>query len=265
MNLNLFRRSFADKRNSLAFYAAGVILYSIFILLIWPSIRNSALSQIWNSYPENLKKAFGAGINYASFDGFLTLEYLSNIWVIVMAVFSIGTGAASLAGEIEKGTMEVLLAQPISRRAVVVSRFLYYSTALLMLIAATLVPIAAGSPIVSGNISYPGLLAVGLLAFLFFAAIGSYTFMFSAMFNSRGMAVSVAAGVIIFSYALNLLAKFNDTVNRFNFLTLFNYFDPYRFLHSASIAWGDLAVLAGIIAACLAVAVIWFERRDIAV
>lgn len=265
MNFNLIRRSFVDRRISLSIYAAGVILYSFFILLIWPSLRDSGLSQLWEAYPENLKKAFGAGINFTEFDGYLTIEYLSNMWVILIAVFGIGAASNALSGEIEKGTMELLLAQPVSRRSIVVSRHFYFSLALILLIIATLVPIAIGSPVVGGNINYAGLLAVSLLAFLFFGAIGSYTFLFSSMFNSRGMSIAVATGVIIFSYALDLLSKFNETVDNFHFLSLFNYYDPYRFLHDASLAWGDLAVLAGIIVVCTGGAVIWFQRRDIAV
>lgn len=265
MNVNLIRRGFADKRISLAIYAAGVLLYAVFILAIWPSMETSGLSQIWENYPENLKKAFGATINFASFDGFITLEYLSNMWVIIMAVFAIGTGANALSGEIERGTMELLLAQPITRRSVVVSRHFYFSLALIGLIVAALAPIAVGASLVGGEINYHGLLAVGILAFFFYGAIGSYTFMFSSMFNSRGMSISLASGVIIFAYALDLLSKFNDTVNNFHFLSLFDYYDPYRHLHDASYAWGDIAVLAGIIVVCTGVAVTWFERRDIAV
>jgi ABC-2 type transport system permease protein len=265
VNLNLIRRGFADKRISLTIYAAGVLLYSLFILAIWPSMETSGLSQIWDTYPENLKKAFGATINFASFDGFLTLEYLSNMWVIIMAVFAIGTGANALSGEIERGTMELLLAQPITRRSLVISRHFYFSVALVGLIIATLAPIAAGASIVGGDLNYAGLLAVGILAFFFYGAIGSVTFMFSSMFNSRGMSISLASGIIIFAYALDLLSKFNDTVNKFRFLSLFNYYDPYRYLHDASYAWGDVAVLAGIIILTTGVAVTWFERRDIAV
>jgi len=102
-------------------------------------------------------------------------------------------------------------------------------------------------------------------SFLFFTAIGSVTFFFSALFSSRGRAIFVSLGIIIFSYALDILAKINDTIGNVHFISIFYYWDPYRYLHDLDFAWVDLAVLAGISIVSTAAAVIWFERRDIAV
>ena len=264
VNFNLLRRGLTDRRVSLSVYAVGLAAYAVFILAIWPSLKNAQLEQLWNSYPESLKKAFGANINLASFDGFFALEYFNQMWPLVLSVFSIGFATSSLAWEIEKGTMEVLLAQPVSRRAVVLTRHAFYLLALAGLIAATLLPIFFGAPIVGGGVNLAGLALISLQAFLFFAAVGSYSLFFSAIFSTRSTAMFAAAGVLIFSYALDILAKFNNFVNHLHFLSLFYYYDPYRYLHDLSPAWGDLAVLTGVAAVSSAAALIWFERRDIA-
>ena len=261
---NLLKRGLANRRISLLVYAAGLAAYSVFIVAIWSSFKNTQIQQLWNSYPESLKKAFGATINLGTFDGFFTLEFLNQMWPLVLSVFSIGFATAALAGEVEKGTMEVLLAQPVKRRIIVTTRHLLYLLTLLGLIVATLVPVMAGAPIVGGEISYQGLAALSLQALLFFAAIGSYSFFFAAVFSSRSRAIFISVGVLIFAYALNILSKLNDFINHFNFLSLFNYYDPYRYLHDVSFAWGDLAVLAGVSAFSVAAAVLWFDRRDIA-
>ncbi len=268
MDLNLFRRSLADRRVSLMVYAIGVAAYGVLILAIWPSLKDNVetLNKLWETYPEGLRKAFGGeNFNFGTFDGFLSVEYFNQMWAIVMIAFSVSTATGSISAEIEKGTMELLLAQPISRRAILVTRHLYFELGVLMLIAATLVPIAIGTPLVGGDLNYAGLVAFTIPAFLFFTAIGSVTFLFSALFNSRGVALFASLGLIIFSYALDILAKINDTVSEVHFLSIFYYWDPYRYLHSVDFAWADLAVLAGISIVATAGAVYWFERRDIAV
>jgi len=268
MNLNLLRRTLADKRISIVVYAAGLALYAVFILAIWPSLRTNleTLNQLWESYPESIRKAFGGeNMTFATFDGFLSVEYFNQMWVIVMTAFSVSFATGAIAAEIEKGTMEVLLAQPVSRRAVLVTRHFFFELALLFLIAATLAPIALGAPLVEADISYWGLLAFIVPALLFFTAIGSMTFLFSTLFNSRGVAVFVTLGIIIFSYALDILAKINDTIGNVHFLSIFYYWDPYRYLHGMDFAWVDLGILVGITIATTAGAVFWFERRDIAV
>jgi len=265
MNFNLLKQSLAERRVSLTIYAASVALYGVIILAIWPSMQTSGISEMWDRYPESIKKAFGATINFAQFDGFITLEYLAQMWVIIMAAFAIGVATSSLAGEIEKGSMELLLSQPIARRTIVVTRHFYLSVTLVALIAATMIPLMIGAPLVDGELSNKGVAAVSLLAFLFYEAIGSVTFLFSAIASSRGRALFAALVILIASYTLDLLAKFNEFIDNFHFLSLFYYYDPYRYMHDASIAWGDLAVLAVITLVSTAAAVIWFERRDIAV
>lgn len=268
LNLNLLRRSIADKRISILVYALGVAAYAIFVVAIWPSLRENVniLNQLWESYPDSIRKAFGGeNLTFSTFDGFLSVEYFNQMWVVVMTAFSVSIATGAIALEIEKGTMELLLAQPVSRRAVLVTRHIFFELGTLFLIAATILPIAIGAPLVTDNFNFTGLLAFIVPAFLFFSAIGSLTFFFSTVFNTRGVAIFVSLGIIIFSYALDILAKLNDTISHVHFLSIFYYWDPYRYLHNVDFAWVDLAVLLGIMLVSTAAAVVRFERRDVAV
>lgn len=268
MNLNLLRMSIRERRVTLGVYAFSVAAYAVLILAIWPSLRDNLtlLDQLWQSYPESIRKAFGGeNLQFATFNGFLVVEYFNNMWLIVMIAFSVSIATAAIAAEIEKGTIEILLAQPISRRAVLVTRYFFLELGTLLIIAATFIPIVLGAPLVGGDLRDLGLLVLTFPSFLFFSAIGSMTFFFSAVFSSRGRAIFVSLGIVIFSYALDILAKINDTVGSLHFLSLFYYWDPYRYLHDLDFAWGDIAVLASIAIISTAGAVAWFERRDIAV
>lgn len=268
MNLNLLKRNFKDKRISLAVYACGIALYAVLILAIWPSLRQNmeALNQLWESYPESIRKAFGSeNMQFATFDGFISVEYFSQMWPLIMIAFSISYATGAIAAEIEKGTIELLLGQPLSRRSIVVTRHFFFEICILLLIMASILPIALGAPVVGGDVSQLGLFSLIVPSFLFFTAIGSMTFFFSVLFSSRGRAIFVSVGIVIFCYALDILAKINDTVGNVHFLSLFYYWDPYRFIHGPRWAWGDLAVLAAVSVLSTAAAVVWFERRDIAV
>ena len=267
MNLNLISRSILDRRLSLLIYACGVAAYGGMLLAIWPSMSGdlSSLEQLWENYPEGLKQIFGADIPFTQFDGFLTLEYFSIMWVIIAVAFSASVATSSLAGEVDKGTMELLLSQPISRRSVVVSKMAFHAVGLAFVIAATLIPLVLGTRFIDAELNLAGVAALSLLLFLFIMSFGSLGFLFSAYFSDRGKAVFTVVGILIFSYALDILAKFNDFIENFYFMSMFKYYDPYPYLHSAIIDWNDLAVLAGVSLVASVIAVIHFQRRDIAV
>ncbi|MHB1389773.1 MAG: hypothetical protein ACYCXF_00845 [Thermoleophilia bacterium] len=116
-----------------------------------------------------------------------------------------------------------------------------------------------------GELRYLGLLAMVPSSFLFFTAIGSITFFFSAMFNNHGRAIFASLGPVFISYVLDIFAKLYYAVSHINLLSIFYCWDPNRYPHGAYFAWGDLMVLAGISVLTRAAAVVWFERCDIAV
>jgi ABC-2 type transport system permease protein len=267
LNWNLFVRSVKDRRLSLAIYCLGVAAYSLLIIAIWPSMSGNleTLEQLWQNYPEGLKAAFGADVTITSFDGFLTLEYFSLMWVIIAVPFAISVATAAFAGEIEKGTMELLLAQPISRRAISFSRIAYMKLGLVLIIAATMLPVIIGAPLVDEQVKIGGVLALSLLGFMLFLSIGCIALLFSALVSDRGRAIFMVVGVLVFGYALDILAQFNDVIEKFHFLSLFDYYDPFRYIHGADIAWGDLAVLLGVSLVTGIGATIIFQRRDVAV
>ncbi len=267
LNLNLLGRSLMDRKLTLGIYCLGVAAYSLMIIAIWPSMQGNldTLEQLWQNYPEGLKAALGANVTISSFDGFLTLEYFSLMWVIIAAPFAISVATAAFAGEIEKGTMELLLSQPIPRSAISFSRMVYLNIGLLLIIIATMLPVIIGAPLVNAKLNTGGVLALGLQGFLLLLSIGAIGFLFSALSSDRGRAIFMVVGILIASYALDILAQFSDAVDKLHFLSLFDYYDPYRYLHSSDIAWGDLAILAGVTVVAFMAATVIFQRRDIAV
>src|SRR5439155_3377196 len=54
----------------------------------------------------------------------LSVGYVHPLTLIILSVWAIGRASAAIAGEIDRGTMELLLAQPISRSRVILAHFL---------------------------------------------------------------------------------------------------------------------------------------------
>jgi ABC-type transport system involved in multi-copper enzyme maturation permease subunit len=65
-------------------------------------------------FPEQFAK-FGGG-DIFSLPGSVALGFIHPIAIILTSVFSVGFSASAIAGERQRGTLEVALARPIARR-----------------------------------------------------------------------------------------------------------------------------------------------------
>ena len=59
--------------------------------------------------------SFGSG-DLFSVPGAITIGFQHRLAIAFMGFFAVGTSTAAIAGERERGTLEVLLARPLSRR-----------------------------------------------------------------------------------------------------------------------------------------------------
>ena len=95
-------------------------------MLFYPSIREmTELNEIFATDENPLMKVFVGGItDFTSPEGFVNSQLLIFMVPLLFVVFAIGIGSGSIAGEEEKGTLDFLLAHPLTRESVIVQKFL---------------------------------------------------------------------------------------------------------------------------------------------
>ncbi|MCL5795823.1 MAG: ABC transporter permease, partial [Patescibacteria group bacterium] len=114
----IFWRTIRDRYLSTIIYLLSTVGLLWLYVAIYPSIKNSfsALESAMKLYPEALMKAFNVDINsYVTIEGYISSEMFSLFWPLILIFISVGFAGGAIAGEIEKGTMELLLSQPVSR------------------------------------------------------------------------------------------------------------------------------------------------------
>lgn len=181
-------------------------------------------------------------------------------WTLVL---TIGTGV--VAGEIGRGTADLLLALPVPRVAV------YASTSVVWVLAAVGVSAAVVAGLWLGERIFPlweptdfprlTLVAVNFLA-LNLAVAGSTMFI-SSVVSRRGLAVAILLTALLASDVVNLLAQFWEGAHVISFLGFLHYYRPLLIVRSGHLPAPDIAVLLAV--ALLAwLAGLWhFARRDI--
>lgn len=213
--------------------------------------------------PEELTQ-FGGG-DIFSLSGSIALGAIHPISLILNSVFAVGFATAAIAGERQRGTLEVLLARPISRRTTYVTLLVATLTFVAVAVLATLVGAVIGSTIagVLDELAVDRLPLVWLNGFLLFGAFASIGLAASVSFDRLSPALGITAGLLVVMYFLEVLGTFWPDAQVLQPYSLFHYYQPKAILE------GDAPLINFALPAIVAVlAIAWslfeFPRRDLA-
>ena len=115
MNRSFFLHTWRANRVRLLIVAVALLAWGAVLPIIYDAFGEQfrALSES-GIFPEQLTQ-FGGG-DIFSLTGSVALGFIHPLAVGLNLVFAVGFAAASIAGEAQRGTLEVLLARPLSRR-----------------------------------------------------------------------------------------------------------------------------------------------------
>ncbi len=207
---------------------------------------------------------FGGG-DVFSLSGSIALGSIHPIALVLNSIFAVGFSVSAIAGERQRGTLEVLLARPLSRRTayttLLVAGFLFVAAA----ISATVVGSFVGSAIagVTDELDVGRLPLLWLNGVLLFGAITAIGLAASVSFDRLSPALGVTIAIVVVMYFLDVLGQFWADAKFLQPYSLFYYYDPKDLLDGAA-RIGDFVVLAVVTAIAIAWALVEFPRRDLA-
>jgi ABC-2 type transport system permease protein len=259
----MLRQALRDQRRTTLWFALGAAVYVLAIVAFYPSIRGSSqqFEDLLNAYPEAIREAFGIA-DFSSFAGFVGAEALNVIWPLVAAGFAIVVGNATVAGEIERGSVDLWLSVPVTRWRLLLAKVVAALLGLLAIVVATVVALAAGAVAIG---EWPGigpLAAVLVTLPAIVVTVLGYSVLLSALLGSRGAAAGLAAAVTLLSYLFWIIANMSDQFEWLRYLSIFSAYDAQAALADAIIRWRGLGALILVGAACTLMALAIFERRD---
>jgi len=265
--LALINKTIKTNRTALTVYIGICVGFVWFYAAFFPSIlkQSENLKQAFKAYPQDLLKAFNISIEnfVTSFEGFMGGEYFSLLWPIVLIVLIIAYGSSAIAGEIESGTIELLLAQPISRLKVFFSKYLSGLFLIVVFIAVSNSAVVAFARLYNIAFHWQNFLIMSILGFLFAFAIYGICFMLSAVSSSKGRPAALTGGILIIMYALNLFSSFKESLDKLKFASFFHYYDQNAALLNNHIDTLSIAVFLAVGIICVVVGAVAFVKRDI--
>ena len=265
---NVFLKSVRDRRKALLWWTVGIFAYIAFMDAFWPFVQDMQgdLEGLLENLPPELMAVVGVNDPTQIFspEGYLSSRSFGWIVPVVFALYSSALGARAIAGEEEDNTMDVLLANPVSRVTVVVQKFLALALVIAVLGVALFAALVAGDLLFGVGISASRYAAATLAASLLGLVFGTISLAAGAAGAKRGAIVGIVAPIAVAAFLINSLGGLADWLDTARRASPFYYYDASQPLRNGLEPLHAL-VLAGWILVALAVAVIAFRRRDVSV
>jgi hypothetical protein len=275
LNPGLILRAWRETRGATLVFFLLVGLFSGLLAFALPRVQERFLSRA-RFVPPQLMQVRNALLGVDTSTSGVTEIAYSLAWShpIVLALLfahAILVTTRVPAGEIERGTMDVLLGLPISRWQLFINETAAWFATGGLVLSAMFIGCRTGSFWVKPEYhpSWP-LMGVVLtnLAFVYLV-IGTVGCLASAFGDRRGRAVLIVLVVAVGSLLLSFLESLWDPAKRIGFLSILHYYRPAVILQSAGAGeavwpWRNLAVLAGAAATAWTIAGVKLARRDLA-
>lgn len=257
-------KTLRDYRRSLVWWALGIVGFVALYVAIYPTVRDLPdIDELLDSYPEALRAFIGAssGLDFSSPQGYLQTEAFSFLLPLLLLLFGIGAGANAIAGEEERGTIELLLGAPLRRERLVLEKLAAVCSAVVLLGIVTWAALWLGALAVGMDIAAAKLAAATTSLVLLALVFTTLALLIGAATGSKGLAVAVASGLALAAYVLDSLANLVEQLEPLQPLSPFYLYRAAEPLRHGLDPVHALA-LAGLSLAFAALAPAAFGRRD---
>jgi len=232
----------------------------IAIGLIYTAIDDSLLT-LAEQLPDTLMALAGGG-DISTPEGYYTIENFGLMAPIIFLMVTVTIGSRALAGEESKRTMGLLLANPISRRRVVIEKMVAMIVLTGLLGVLTFVGTLAGSWLAGLGLDVGNIAAISLMATLLGLTFGSLALALSAATGQVKKAVFGTVGPALIFYLLDAFLPLSDRLEGYAKWSVFYYYSGNDPLVNG-LNPGHAAFLVALTVVLVVAAVMLFDRRDL--
>ena len=200
-----------------------------------------------------------------SAEGGTSFGFNHPIVLTLLGINAIMVGARHIAGEVEGGTLELLLSYPVKRTRLLMSLWVSGAAGLLVVVGVALVSSVTAVKIyhqLNGDIMMSLLKIAGNL-WLLFVLVMSFTLVLSTFSKEASKTGLASAAVLLVFYFVHFLSKIWEGIGFTEPVNIFTYYQPQQLMFGERDFSLNIIVLAILIIICVVVSIFQFNRRDI--
>ena len=256
--LSIALKSLRDQKWQVVGFGLSLTAMAAMHVYIWPAYRDTLQNL---KLPAAVEAFFGGDLSIATGAGFMSAEFFS--WVpILLIVYAVIQGTGAIAGEESSGTMDLLLAQPLGRRSLVLQKIAAACVGSVLIVAIgwlgflVSVPfVDIGVPLTDTAVACANMLPITLLFF-------SMSLWLGAVMPNRSTASGAVIGLATAAYFINTLANGVEALRNLRYGTPFYYYGAGLPLVDG-IDWPHVGLLLGVSALLMLLTLRTFGQRDV--
>jgi ABC-2 type transport system permease protein len=225
-----------------------------------------ALVSFMKIMPSFVRNMFGgAYLTPENTGALIAIGYQHPLVLILYMVYAVGTPTSLLVGEVQRGTMELMLSRVVTRTQVFVCAALPTIVGMFLLAIMMFLGTVAGTSIYTFDrpVALGGFFKLAINGALLASTVGSIAMFVASLSRERGKAVGITVGYLVFDYFLNLISNWWPKMHFLRPWSLFHYVNGNRIFVRNEWPLGDMAVLVSIAVVAVGAGWLIWRRRDL--
>lgn len=267
--INQFAHTIRRNARNWLIFAGALFVIQVALAVVFKQAGASlpgGMGQLIDLLPDAVRGFVGSSqLDLLTANGTLAVSYNHPLTKLMLGVFAVGLSASAIAGELERGTLDLLLTRPLRRYRLLLGSGLALLLATFILGGIMFLGTFLGALIggISSEVVWADFGWLALNAVVLVLAMGGLGYLFSALARRSGQATGWAGGLIAGMFFLSWFATMWEKVEPFTPLSLFYYYQPDRIINGTPNWWVNIPVLLAVAVATFAAALFIFEHRDL--
>jgi ABC-2 type transport system permease protein len=209
-----------SRRRSTIWYAVGMALYMLVIVVLYPSFKHSTELNKLTEGNSPLAALFGATGTLTSPAGWMNVNAYANFLPLIILLLTIGYGASAIAGQSEDGTLGLVVLLPLARERILAGKVAA------MIVQALILALTVAACVYIGRAFQvtldPWHVATATLAVLMLGLdLGLIALAVGAATGDRSTAAGIASALAAIWYLISSLAPVVHWIHPLRYASLF--------------------------------------------
>ena len=259
---NLLRKTLRERRFFILGWSLGLGFLGFAMTTFFTSFSGGQIDELLSSLPPALQGLVGNLQDWKQLPGYIGSQVFDIRLPIFASILSILLAVGLTVGEEDKGQLRTLVALPISRRKIIMAKWLTIVIVCLVATLGTIVGIELGILVIGETLDQMVLVRLGLFTWLLITSLATLIFAIGSATGKRGLTTGIGIIVAIGSFLLTTFAQSVSWLKDYEWLSFLHYF-PAADIAKGTVEWGNVIFYLVLIAISLIIAFILFPRRDI--